>query len=213
MCKEGNSIIRTIRVLYKINRKSNERTHFSTEIQHGWVGIQPSVPVQGIKDWLWPQPADGCTGKGPTRGLQPPLGNLWGSTQSYTALSWCCVTRTSCLWIRWVWASCCLALHGRSSRKHPTKLTAPGHGGSHGQSRLCGSPLSGSCRVCSMGKFPAAIFQVLKQASLQAEHRDELKPGIKCLAAGRRGCKPVLKASLGWISLLGHCHCHCCYCH
>jgi len=35
MCKEGDSFIRTIRMLYKINRKSNKGTHPSTTIQHG----------------------------------------------------------------------------------------------------------------------------------------------------------------------------------
>lgn len=34
--------------------------------------------------------------------------------------------------------------------------------------------------VLSVSRFLAAIFQVLEQASLQAEHRGELKPGIKC---------------------------------
>lgn len=171
--------------------------------------------VRRMKDQLWSQPEDGCTGQGSNETAAARVRYRTGfNSIAYSYLVMLCyryIISVDQVSLGLVALSALRVLQQASA----PELTAPGEGQSHRHRWLqweCNG-CSGSLGVSSVGRFLAARFQLLKQASLQAEHRCELKPGIKCLTAGCRGWQPVTSVSLGRVALPGHCHRHCRYCH
>lgn len=101
--------------------------------------------------------------------LQPAWGSIWGWTQLHTALCWSCITQH----VDQGFGPRGAVFHGHCTRHHPQSSQLPGRSKSFSRASS-----SGNCWVHSTGKCLASRYQLLKQASLQREHRYNHIPWI-----------------------------------